>query len=109
MFHLLTFFDLKPGLSIDEFRQALADFVAHLSEVDLVQSMGPVGRRQRHKIMDTDDERDHEYYFTLSFRDRAQCDRSVDYVLRHEEPTEALHNAVYFGVREPVLTCWEDV
>ena len=109
MFHMLTFFDLRPGLSIDEFRQSLTEFTEHLAEIDLVQSMGPIGRRQRHEVMDTDDERDHEYFFTLSFRDRAQCDRSVEYVLRHEEPAESLHNAVYSGVREPIFTCWEDL
>ncbi len=109
MFHMLTFFDLEPGLSIDEFRRSLAEFTAHLREIDLLQSMGPIGRRQRHKVMDTDDERDHEYYFTLSFRDRAQCDLSVEYILRHEEPAESLHHAVYSGVHEPVFTCWEDL
>lgn len=109
MFHMLTFFDLRPGLSIDEFRVSLDHFTAHLREIDLVQSMGPIGRRQRHEVMDTDAERDHEYYFTLSFRDRAQCDRSVEYVLRLEEPAESLHEAVYSGVRDPVFTCWEDL
>ncbi|MBW2418762.1 MAG: hypothetical protein JRH19_09465 [Deltaproteobacteria bacterium] len=112
MFHMLTFFDLETGNSIDEFRASLAEFTAHLGEIDLVQSTGPIGRRQRHEVMDTDGERDHEYYFTLSFRDRAQCDRAVEYVLRHEEPGESLHNAVYSGVSgapEPIFTCWEDL
>ncbi len=109
MFHMLTFFDLKPGKSIDEFRQSLAEFTAHLSEIDLVQSTGPIGRRQRHEVMDTDDERDHEYYFTLSFRDRAQCDRAVEHILRNEEPAESIHNAVYSSVEDPIFTCWEDL
>ena len=109
MFHMLTFFDLKPGISIDEFRRSLAEFTAHLSEIELVQSTGPIGRRQRHEIMDTDSERDHEYYFIVSFRDRAQCDRAVEYILRHEEPADSIHNAVYSGVQEPIFTCWEDL
>ena len=109
MFHMLTFFDLKPGKSIDEFRQSLVELTAHLSEIDLVHSAGRIGRRQHHEVMDTDDERDHEYFFSVSFRDRAQCDRAVAYVLRHEEPVESIHNAVYSRVQEPIFTCWEDL
>ena len=109
MFHMLTFFDLKPGVSIDEFRQSLAEFTVHLSAIDLLHSAGSIGRRQRHEVMDTDGERDHEYYVTMSFRDRAQCDRAVEYVFRHEEPTESIHNAVNAAVHEPIFTCWEDL
>ena len=109
MFHMLTFFDLKPGTSIDEFRQSLSAFIAHLSKIDLLQSSGPVARRQRHKIMDTDSERDQEYFFVVSFRDRARCDLAVEHLLRHEEPAESIHNAMYSGVHEPIFTCWEDL
>ena len=109
MFHMLTFFDLEPGISIEDFRESLVKFTTHLSEIDLVQSTDRIGRRQRHDVMDTDGERDHEYYFKISFRDRAQCDRAVEFVFRHEEPTESIHHSVYSGVREPIFTCWEDL
>jgi hypothetical protein len=109
MFRMLSCFDLKPEISMDGFRQSLADFTAHLREIDLVHSTGPIGRRQRHKIMDTDSERDHEYYFITSFRDRAQCDRAVEYILRHDEPVESIHKAVYSSVKDPVFICWEDL
>ncbi len=109
MFRMLSCFDLKPEISMDGFRQSLADFTAHLREIDLVDSTGPIGRRQRHEIMDTDSERDHEYYFITSFRDRAQCDRAVEYILRHNEPVESIHKSVYSSVKNPIFICWEDL
>jgi len=109
MFHMLTCFNLKSGITIDEFRQSLAEFTQHLQKIDLVHSTGPVGRRQRDTIMDTDDERDHEFFFITSFRDRAQCDRAVEYILPHEEPGESSHKAVYSKVQDPVFICWQDL
>ena len=94
---------------MDGFRQSLTDFTAHLGEIELVHSTGPIGRRQRHEVMDTDSERDHEYYFITSFRDRPQCDRSVEYILRHTEPAESIHRAVYSSVKDPIFICWEDL
>ena len=109
MLHMLSCFNLKPETSIEGFRRSLADFTAHMEKIDLVGSTGPIGRRQRHEIMDTDSERDHEYYFVTSFRDRDQCDRAVEYILRHEEPTESIHRRVHSSVEDPVFICWEDL
>jgi hypothetical protein len=109
MFHMLSCFNLTPSVSIDEFRRALVDLTTHLKDRNLVDSTGPVGRRQSNTIMDTDDERDHEYFVIMSFQDRAQCDRSVEYMYRHEEPAESVHEAVYSKVADPVFICWEDL
>jgi hypothetical protein len=109
MFHMLTCFDLQPGLEIDEFRRALDGFSAHMQERELVHSTGPIGRRQRHPVMDTDSERNHEYFFVMSFRDRAQCDRAVEYIYAHEEPAESIHTGVYTKVMDPIFICWEDL
>ena len=109
MLHMLSCFDLKPGVSINDFRQALAEFSTRLQEADKLLSTGAIGRRFRETIMDTDDERDHEYFFIMSFQDRAQCDRAIEYILPHEEPGESAHNAVYLKVRDPVFICWEDL
>ena len=106
---MLTCFNLQPEVSIDEFRQSLDDFTTHLKKVELVHSTGPIGRRQRDTIMDTDDERDHEYFFIMSFRDRTQCDQSVEYILPHKEPGESIHKAVYAKVKDPIFICWEDL
>jgi len=109
MFHMLTCFNLKQEHSIGEFSQSLCDFTAHLQKIDLLHSTGPVGRRQRHTIMDTDSERDHEYFFIMSFQDRAQCDRAVEYILPHKEPGDSIHNATLANVKDPVFICWEDI
>ena len=109
MFHMLTCFNLKPGISIDEFRQSLAELTSHLEKLELLFCTGPIGRRQRHPIMDTDSERDHEYFFIMSFRDRAQCDRAVENMLPRSEPGDSVHKAVYSKVKDEIFVCWEDL
>jgi len=109
MFHMLSCFNLKPEFSVAEFRQSVAEFTSNLENIDLVQSTGPIGRRQSNTIMDTDNERDHEYFFIMSFRDRAQCDRAAEYVFSHEEPGESIHKSVYAMVADPIFICWEDI
>ncbi len=106
---MLTCFNLRDGVTIDEFRAALNAFHEHLVEGAFVHATGPVGQRQRHEVMDTDDERDHEYFFIMTFRDRAQCDRAVEYIYRHDEPAESIHHRVYEKIADPVFICWEDV
>ena len=109
MFHMLTCFNLKPKVSVDDFRHALTRFMSHMETMDLAQSMGPIGRRQTDTIMDTDSERDHEYFFIMSFKDRGQCDRAVEYVTPHKEPAESIHKAVYAGIKDAIFICWEDI
>ena len=110
MFHMLSCINLKPGIPISDFRDAVADMTAFLKSEDLLHDTGPIGRRQRHPVMDTDAERDHEYFFVMSFSDRAQCDRAVAHVYRHEEPGHSIHQLVFDAVSEDaVFICWEDV
>lgn len=109
MFHMLTCFDLKPGIEIAAFRSAYLEFVGYMHEIDLVETTGPIGQRQSDTIMDTDSERDHEYFVTMSFRDRAQVDAAVDHLLPHEEPAEAAHKAVYSKVQNQIFICWQDL
>jgi hypothetical protein len=106
---MLTCFNLKPDFTLDDFRQAIVTFTEHMKDSDLVDSTGPIGRRQSDTIMDTDNERNHEYFFIMSFRDRAQCDQAVEHLLPHEEPAESIHNAVYSKVRDQIFICWEDL
>lgn len=109
MFHMLTCFDLKPGCSIKAFSQSRDDFVVHMQALDLLSISGPVGRRQRHPVMDTDAERDHEYFFVMSFRDREQCDRAVAYIEPGDEPADSIHKQMYEKITDPVFICWEDI
>lgn len=109
MFHMLSCFNLKQETTIDEFQRSLADFTAHLENIDLVHSTGPIGRRRSNTIMDTDGERDHQYFFIMSFRGRAQCEQAVEHIFRHEEPGESIHRGVYAKVDDPIFVCWEDI
>lgn len=109
MFHMLSCFNLEPGRTAAEFRRSVADFTARLEKLDLVQSTSPVGRRQDDTIMDTDSERDHQYFFIMTFRDRAQCDRAVEQIFSRKEPEDSVHKAVYEMIRDQVFICWEDI
>ena len=109
MFHMLTCFNLKPGVSIEEFSQSMDLFDTHMKEKGLSLSMGPIGERQSDTIMDTDDERDHQFFFISTFEDRAQCDLAVDYILKHEEPGDSIHTVMYAKIQNPVFICWQDL
>jgi len=109
MFHMLSCFDLKPGEDIESFRQAYEDLVAYMKSIDLVESSGPIGKRQSDTPMDTDDERDHDYFAIMSFKDRPQVDAAYAYIMEHVEPGESSHNGVYHKVQNPVFICWQDL
>lgn len=108
MFHMLSCFNLRSGVELGDFRAALVDYTAHMQALDLVESNGPVGHRQSDTPMDTDAGRDHQYFTTTTFRDRAQVDAAYDYIKTHAEPGFTIHNAVYAKVEDPVFICWED-
>lgn len=109
MFHMLTCFDMKPEYELAEFRRSLTEYTDHMRGLDLVVDYEPIGRRQCDTIMDTDDERDHQYFMLMHFRDRAQCDKAVEYIQAHEEPGASIHKEVYSKVQNPVFICWQDV
>ena len=109
MFHMLTCFDLKPDITIEAFGQCVKMYEQHMQEKQLVQSMGPIGERKSDTIMDTDNERDHQYFFISTFSDRAQCDEAVGYILGHEEPGDSIHKEVYSKVENQVFICWQDI
>ena len=109
MFHMLSCFNLKPGTTIGAFQRSLTELDEYLRNIDLVLTTGPIGRREHHPVMDTDSERDHEFFMIMTFRDRTQCDHSVEHVKCGEEPGNSLHCAVWQKVKDPVFICWEDV
>ena len=109
MFHMLTCFNIGSPTTVDEFGTRLAEFSSHMRGLGILESTGPVGRRQRHPVMDTDNERDHEYFFIMSFADREQCDKAVEQIQSQEEPGDAIHKRVYSSIRDPVFICWEDI
>ena len=109
MYHMLSCFNLKPGITIDTFKQSLAELNKYLRNCDLVHSTGQIGRREHHPIMDTDSERDHKYFMIMTFRDRVQCDRSVEHVQSGKEPGNTVHRDVWKKVSDSVFICWEDI
>lgn len=108
MFHMLSCFNLKPDIQLADFRKAFADFTAHLQEQGLVESSSPVGVRQADTILDTDGERDHQYFSIMSFHDRVQADAAVDYITVNGMSADATHHIAYAMVEDPVFICWQD-
>jgi hypothetical protein len=106
MFHMLSCFNLEPGTRLQGFVEDVRRLDAQLRGIGMIESMGPVGRRQRHEVLDTDTDRNQEFFFITSFRDRAQGDRAVAYMFEADDP---LHRAVYSQVRDAVFLCWEDL
>ena len=109
MFHMLTCFDLKPGILLEEFQHSLEGYTAHMHELDLVENNGPIGLRQSDTIMDTDDERKQEYFVLMNFRDRQQSDNAVDYIKLHQKPGDTIHKGVYSKVQNQIFICWQDI
>ena len=106
---MLSCFNLKPGESIDTFTKAYFEFVDEMKAVDLVESSGAIGRRQSDTPMDTDSERNHEYFVIMRFRDREQVDQAYAHIEQHFGPGDAAHDSVYTRVAEPVFICWQDL
>ena len=107
MFHMLSCFDLKPGEEIADFQAAYLVFVEEMKRLGLVESSGEIGQRQNDTPMDTDDERDHDYFVVMTFRDRAQSDAAYAHIMRHVGPGDAAHDQVYSRVENPVFICWQ--
>ena len=109
MFHMLSCFNLKPGITIDSFSQSLLSFEEHMKKLDLMVSVGPIGFRDSATPMDTDEQRNHKYFFVTTFVDKAQSDRSYEYILRHTESGDAYHDDVYKKVEDPIFICYADI
>ncbi|MEX0346750.1 MAG: hypothetical protein AB3N20_17635 [Rhizobiaceae bacterium] len=109
MFHMLTCFNLKPGIDLESFRSSYVDFVNYMKSIDLVEGSGQIGERQSDTPMDTDTERDHSYFVIMSFKDRSQVDKAVALLGSHQEPSETAHHAVYSKAKDPIFICWQDL
>ena len=109
MIHMLTCFNLRPGATLADFGAALDAFASDMKGRGLVESVGPIGRRQRDTILDTDDARDHEFFVTMSFTDRAQSDAAVARIMEKQPATDRLHFNVYDLAADMIFICWQDV
>lgn len=109
MFHMLSCFNLNPGEEIEAFSAAYTRYVDEMKRIGLVESSGSIGSRQCDTPMDTDDERDHEYFVVMSFRDREQVDAAYAQIMCHNGPSDIAHDSVYTRVLDPVFICWQDL
>ena len=108
MVHMLTTFNLAQGVRLQDFRARLGDFSRLMCSKDMLQETGPVARRFRHPIMDTDTDNDREFFFVMSFRDREQCEDAVKYIQQPAPEDSEIHESVYAKVTDPVFSCWDD-
>ncbi len=106
---MLSCFNLVNGVSIGEFEKSNTAFIEHMKELDLVQSTGPIGRRNKHPIMDTDKERDQEYFYIMSFLDQEQCNLAVEYIQSQDATGDLVHSNLSLKIKDSIFICWEDI
>ena len=108
MFHLHTSFDLSPDVKIADYRATLERFSSLMKENGLIVAIGPVMERCHHPIMDTDEQRAHQYFFVISFTDREQCDAAVGHIQATHPDSDPVHRAIYIDIIKPIFSCWVD-
>ena len=97
-----------PGenITLEDFERMLRGMSAELEALDLVVETGPIYQRFRHPVMDTD-ETDDEWFFTMTFRDRDQCEKAVQYMYREKGKGIEEHNRLQAMVCDAEFSCWE--
>lgn len=108
MFHLLTCFDLRPGVTVAEFQSARAKYVEHMQSQDLLVGVSPIGARQRDTVLDTDD-RKPSHFFLMYFRDRVQADAATALIEIGAKESIAIHRTMYAMADNMAFLCWEDL
>lgn len=109
MIHMLSRFNLKPGVTPETFREDYMQLVAHMKGLNLVEDTGELGRREQTTPMDTDTADAPEFYAVMTFRDRDQLDRSYAYLTDRDANTATTHPALNRAVVDAVFTCWRDI
>lgn len=106
--YLHSSFDLAEGTSLAQYRAALAEFTAVMKSRNLLVDTGPILERCRHPIMDTDDERGHQYFYVITFSDLEQCNAAVKHIRAADPSTDPAHRAIYGNIIGPIFSCWVD-
>lgn len=99
-------FRLAEGVALPAFQHQLRIMSQSMQELKLVEETGPIHSRYRHPVMDTDNSA-HEYFFTMTFRDRSQCEQAVEYMYKEAGPGISSHITLQKLVADPVFSCWE--
>ena len=108
MYCMLSCFNLKPGVTKYDFMEARDRFFEHLRDIDLIHSIGPLCERDKETPMDTED-RSHQYYYLSYFVDKAQCDRSYQYILANQGIKHPIHAAVHTKTCDEVFICYAEL
>ncbi|MEO0369857.1 MAG: DUF6614 family protein [Pseudomonadota bacterium] len=106
--HLLSAFDLRRGTDAAQFAEAYRVFVQELYDADLIVDARPMGRRVSDTPMDTDEDRDHQFFTILTFRDRAHMDGAYAHIEARMRRATAEHAAMYARTANTIFTCWQD-
>ena len=109
MFNMLSCFNLRSGVSLEDFQSAVETFVEHMQAQSLIVDVSPIGRRCAQTPMDTDDVRDHQFFFTSRFVNKAQCDAAYRYIEAAAPAVASIHGAVMRKVApDAVFICWDE-
>jgi hypothetical protein len=108
MLYLHSSFNLAEGIRLEDYTAALQAFTVAMKSRNLLVDTGPILKRCQHPVMDTDDQRDHQFFFVMSFASRAQCDAAVQHILSADPDSDAAHRAIYQDIINPIFSCWEN-
>ncbi len=109
MFVMLSSFNLRDGESVESCQAAIQAFARHMQAQQMLLSVGPLGTRVANTPMDTDDERELNYFFLSYFESREQSDRAYNLIEQGAEPSVSIHRAMISKVRDAVFTCWNEI
>ncbi|MEM7359908.1 MAG: hypothetical protein AAF431_12480 [Pseudomonadota bacterium] len=109
MFHMLSCFDLRPGVSLAECQKSFLQYGEYMVDLGLVDSSDPIGQRDTDTILDTDEGRTQQYFQLMHFTDKDQSERAVAYIKSMQEPGKSIHQQLYAKLENMVFVCWADI
>ncbi|MFK7733296.1 MAG: hypothetical protein AB8B48_16875 [Pseudomonadales bacterium] len=109
MFVMLSSFNLRDGETVETCQTAIQEFGRHMHQQQMLVSVGPLGMRVANTPMDTDDDRQLNYYFLSYFESREQSDHAYKLIQQGVEPSVSIHRAMISKVRDAVFTCWNEI
>ncbi len=106
--HMLSAFNLKAGQDLETFSSKYGAFINELHAAGLIEEAGPMGRRVSDTPMDTDEERGHQFFTILTFKDRAQMDAAYAHIEARMKSVTGEHLDMYRRTADQIFTCWQD-
>ncbi len=103
MDHYHTWFDLKSGVKDVEFARAMARYMNHLKERDLIEGWRLTRRKLGFGPRDLG-----EFHIVMETRDLAQLDAAFSTVASRSEPVESVHFDVNSKVQNLTIALYRD-